>query len=47
MGQVRHGTAMNRTIKEGEAQSRSGGSATAERETLPLRQLNRADDLGN
>jgi transposase InsO family protein len=28
---------MNRTIKEGEAQSRSGGSATAERQTLPLR----------
>ncbi|PIL20019.1 hypothetical protein P775_11570 [Puniceibacterium antarcticum] len=29
---------MNRTIKEGGAPSRSGGSATAERETIPWRQ---------
>jgi hypothetical protein len=28
---------MKRTIKEGEAPSRSGGSATAERETIPIR----------
>jgi hypothetical protein len=28
---------MNRTIKEGEAQSRSGGTATADRKAIPLR----------